>query len=111
MNRRNFLAKLGIGVAAIAVAPQILSQPAPIEVGPKEILAMQDSMMNAIVNMKPSRTPLDTIINHIEGRGWYSDQEALARAEMQKRIEWSIMFGERKEANRKFYSGGIWTTS
>jgi len=96
MNRKKFLRLLGFGSVAAAVAPQMLVPKEPIIVGTKEILAMQESMINNIANIPPY--------------GWYSDQERLAEARMMMDFEQAMMFGERRESNRKYYTGGIWNS-
>jgi hypothetical protein len=100
MNRKKFLSLLSLGAVAAAVAPQVLI-PGPVEIGPKEILAMREQMAKTIANM-----PNSIIYRGIESRGWYAEQEALARAELQKQIEWSWMFGkiERPEPFDKYYA-------
>ena len=84
---------MGMGAVVAVVAPTVLI--------PKE------DFCKKIVNMRPSRTPLDTILNHIDGVGWYSQAEAKAAYLMRTDFERMMLFGER-EKNRKYYSGVIW---
>jgi len=56
MNRRNFLSKLAIGAAAVVVAPNVLmSEPEITVIGPAEMLSMQKSLMDNIMNIPVSQ--------------------------------------------------------
>jgi hypothetical protein len=74
--------------------------PEPVEIGPKEILAMRTQMAHDIANIPVS-----------QWGGWYSEQEALARLQLHKDFERFALFGERREYNRQFYSGEGWISS
>jgi len=92
MNRKNFLRLLGIGSVAAVVAPRLLTQ--------------EPDFAQKIINLKPSYTPLDAMTNHIEGVGCYSEQEALARLQLQMDFERSIFFGERRIGGYMNDAGG-----
>ena len=40
---------------------------------------------------------------------WVTEQEMANIAEMHLQFEQMILFGERREVNRKYYAGGIWS--
>ena len=104
MNRRNFLSKLVLGAAAITVAPQILiPKDKPTVMGIKEMLDMRNSLMNSIANIPVSQW--GTMPKPWNG----SDEESWR--EIQKNMEWGMMFGERRKSNRKFMTGIQWTSS
>lgn len=71
MNRSQFLKRLGIGAAAVMVAPKIVAEtkPKPIVIGLNEHKALRDKMAKTVANIpsgiigiKCNHTPIDTIL-------------------------------------------------
>jgi len=81
MDRKTFFKKLAIGAAVILSAPKILAK-----IGKPRI---PEDFSKRITNMRPSNTPLDTIIRSLENPKQYME--------------------ERSRAYRKFYEGDKWS--